>query len=142
MADLFKDPTSGDLFLSGAKQPRLTTGTEEAMQRIKARLCRWAGEWRFDTTLGVPYRRDVLLKNPDLSVVRTLLTQEIEGTDGVERVVDMSLVLVPATRGLQISFEARLEDTGEIIGSDIALFPIVSDDDAVLTTDFGETIVL
>ena len=122
MSDIYRDPVSGDIWLSGTSQPRLTTADEEVLQRLRSRLSRWSGEWFHDRTLGVPYRRDVLVKNPDLQVIRSLLAAELARDPGVATVVSVTVVHDIVTRNMTASFEVRAIDTAALLVGEVPLF--------------------
>ena len=46
------------------------------------------GEWARDTSLGGPWREIVYIKNPNLGLIRSMITQIIETTAGVDRLQD------------------------------------------------------
>lgn len=141
MSDLWRDPQNGnDLGLTGTNQVRLTSAvgpSEEVAQRVRSRLQRFAGEWFADRTKGVPYRRDVLIKNFDLEVIRSLLRAEIEADPGIDRVTKMDLIHVPETRVLKVVFEAVLLLAGLVTDNGVAVTPIVPADDNLLIDEIG-----
>jgi len=141
VSDLYRDPATGDIALSGTKQIRLTTADEEVLQRLKSRLSRWSGEWFHDNTLGVPYRRDVLIKNPDLEVIRSLLSAEIAKDPAVATVVSVTVAFDSVARNLTASFEVRATETGVLLGGDAAIYSLASDLGAVITLDDDTPIV-
>lgn len=141
MTDLYRDPVTNDLALTGTNQVRLTESVEEeTMQRLKSRLRRWAGEWFADRTLGIPYRRDILKKNPDMQVVRSVLRSEIEDDRGVEVVTRLDVEVDTITRHMTAHFEALLI-TGTAVEADIPLTVLASDEDFVLELDNGDKVV-
>lgn len=89
---------------------RIIRGPEAIIQRINSRFGFFLGEWFLDRRLGVPYYRDVLVKNPSIPLVTSVFRRVLAGTPGVERVLSFKASLAPATRTLTASFEALLED--------------------------------
>lgn len=116
MTDLWRDPfDNNDLGLTSLNQIRLTNNaepSEEVAQRIRSRLQRFAGEWFADRSKGVPYRRDVLIKNFDLEVIRSLFRKTIEEDPAIDRVTKMDLIHEAETRKLRVIFEAVLLQAG------------------------------
>jgi hypothetical protein len=53
------------------------TDADAAAQRIKDRLLTFITEWFLDLSHGVPYRDNILVKNPRLDVVNAILKTEI-----------------------------------------------------------------
>lgn len=106
---LYFDPNTGDLYVSELGQSRLTaTLLEEVAQRLQTKLQFFLGEWFLDTTLGVPYYRDVLVRNPDMAVVKSLFQKLITDDQGVESLVTLDVTLDGATRVLTVEFQAVL----------------------------------
>ena len=88
-------------------------GEDEAIaQQLGVRMRYFLGEWFLDTAQGIPFYRDILVKNPNTSLVREIFRDVIESTPGIARVVTLSLDLQAATRQLNITFKALL-DSGE-----------------------------
>lgn len=134
MSDIYRDPITHDISLGGTRQIRLTTGDEEILQRLHSRLSRWRGEWFHDTSLGLPYRTDVLVKNPDLSLIRSLLRSEMLSDAGVLSVLSIELDWDTSTRHLRVTFEV-VATSGAVLAGEAELVPLSSDDDAVLVLD-------
>lgn len=63
---------------------RLTYDNAESVaQRIKILLLRYQGEYVFDTSLGVPYFQELLVKGTAKDYIDTVLIDEISNTVGV-----------------------------------------------------------
>lgn len=101
--DIALDPDTGDLLIEGGDLV-LTTGRDAILQHLTIRLQFFLGEWEWDTRIGVPYFQDVLVKAPDLNVVRTLLRETITSTPGVTGLQNFELDLDGRT--LRLDFEA------------------------------------
>jgi hypothetical protein len=92
---------NGDIaFVSGADQVR---------QRVLIRLRRSLGEWAYNIRLGLPWIEQILVKNPDLATIRSLLLAEIIATPGVLQVRALELELT-AERQLVFTWSALVED--------------------------------
>lgn len=113
---LLLDPNTGDLAIDAlGRLPLTATLLEEVSQRLNTKLQFFLGEWFLDTTLGFPYYRDVLIKNPDLAVIKAELQQLITDDEGVESLVSLDLALDGATRVLQVTAQAVLV-SDEVLG--------------------------
>lgn len=118
--DLYCDPDTGDLAITDLGAARLTASLlDEVAQRLRTKLQHFLGEWFLDTTLGLPYFRDVLVRAPDMAVVRALFQDAITSDAGVEQLVRLDLSLDTETRGLSVSFECVL-NSGEVLSSTVA----------------------
>lgn len=109
------DPSSHDLVISGNNLV-LIDGDEHIAQKIKCACQTFYGEWWLNVELGLPYFADILVKNPDLSLIRNLYTQVILGVQGVKAIRRLDLSL-SSTRELTVSFMVTTENgtaSGEI----------------------------
>jgi hypothetical protein len=83
----------------------LTTGVDTLVQNLKIRLQTYYGEWAFDTSKGVRYFQSILIKNPDLVKIKSILKNEILGTDEVNKLLAFSVEYAPVARTLVVSFQ-------------------------------------
>lgn len=141
MRDLFLDPLTGDIFVSPTSEARLTqTFEEDAIQRLRMRLRRFAGEWFLDTQLGIPYRRDILVKNPDLQVVKSVLVKELLSDSAVDAVSEFALEQDPGTRHLSVRFTVVLTSAVSIETA-LLLTPLITDGFQLIVDDDMSDIV-
>jgi hypothetical protein len=110
-ACLALDESTGDL----ARPVRILRGAPAIVQRIRVRFQWWLGEWFLDRREGVPYRRDILIKNPDPILVSGIFRKVLMQTPGVQRVESLDAILVPVTRTLSVDFRAILFDSSIVI---------------------------
>ena len=54
-----------DLLLKDGKL-LLTEGASQRAQQIKIALLTFFGEWEFDTSIGIPYLEQILVKTPNI----------------------------------------------------------------------------
>jgi hypothetical protein len=98
----------------------LISGAEYALQKVKARLHFFLGTWFLDTREGVPYYRDILIKNPNLNVARSLFRSVIQSVPGVlVRTIDVS---VDTNRVMSVGFNAVYVPTNTEIGAKVRPF--------------------
>jgi hypothetical protein len=125
---------NGDLSVSAAGELSLTSGVAEtAKQELWIELRTFLGEWFLDTTVGVPFYRDVLIKNPNLALLRTLFIQKIQANQYVESVLSINLDWDRGTRSLTVDFDARLIDDGLI---SLSLSTAVETEEAAISDPF------
>ncbi|WP_304154230.1 hypothetical protein [Megamonas hypermegale] len=79
---------------------------ERVAQQILITLRFWLNEWFLDTRQGVPYLEYILVKNPNMSHIRQILTQQIQSVEGVKDIVSLDLDFRRVTRELYVYFEA------------------------------------
>lgn len=109
--ELYLDPATWDV----AVPVRFVTGPDAVLQRVKVRFRFFLGEWFLDQKLGIPYYRDILIKNPDILLISSIFQRVLLTTPGVDRVATFKAQLLPAERKLLCDFVAFLSDGTRII---------------------------
>lgn len=84
-------------------------GADKVAQQIKINLLSFLGEWFLDNTYGVPYLEDILIKNPHMAVVETILRNHIMDIDNVLRIDSLSLSWDRKTRNLGVQFACETD---------------------------------
>lgn len=77
---------------------------ERVAQQLKITLWEWVGEWFLDARDGVPYQEYILVKNPNLSHIRQILTDKIMSVEGVTRINTLDLKYNQKSRNLIVDF--------------------------------------
>lgn len=108
----------GDYALINGKF-QFVSGAEHTKNRISQRFKFFRGEWWFDPRQGIPYRRDVFVKNPNLLVVKALFQQVLKTTPGVKALIKSNLTLDKATRKLTYSWEVIGTNDERITGEHV-----------------------
>ena len=107
MSDLQLDSnTESDLLLT-ANSLTLTTGREAIRQHIQTTLRLFQGEWFLDTTAGVPWYQDILVKGPSFAVVSAVLRNAILDVEGVLLLVTFDMDFVASTRLMTLEFSVE-----------------------------------
>lgn len=83
----------------------LVSEVEELQQKLLTRLRWFYGEYVFDTSKGMRYFEDILVKNPNLPNIENLLKSIISETDGVNKILSFKLEYDPKQRTASIFFE-------------------------------------
>lgn len=109
MSDLALDPLTGDLALTNGRA-RLVSGAEFVAQNWPVRLTMFQGECFRDRSLGIDYQNEVLIKRPNLTVVRARFAQASRETPYVRTVKDLRFALDAKTRTLNVSAQVTLDD--------------------------------
>lgn len=110
------NPTEGDLHLDG-EAAVLVDGREAIAQHLRIRLRFFLGEWFLDERQGIPFYRDILVKNPSRRLVESILKRVIVDTPGVDSLDKFELSIDAATRSATVSFTVVTTD-GETLRSD------------------------
>ncbi|MGE8637434.1 MAG: hypothetical protein ACN6PR_02255 [Achromobacter sp.] len=95
-----------DLDLDLLGRTSFLDGADRIAQQIKVTLLTFMGEWFLDTTFGVPYFDDILVKSPDRASIEAILRARIRAVPGVERVRRLDLEIERQLRVLRVSFDA------------------------------------
>lgn len=109
--ELYLDPATWDV----AFPIQFITGPDAVLQRVKVRFRFFLGEWFLDQRLGIPYYRDILIKNPDILLITTIFRRVLTTTPGVARVATFKAQLLTTERKLLCDFVAFLSDGSKII---------------------------
>lgn len=102
----------GDLDVSSGT-PHLTTGAEAAQQEVRIRLGFFLGEWFLDEAVGIPYRQQILIKNPSFPAVRELFRLAILDAPDIASVRSVNIVYA-RDRTARIHYRAVLLDGSEV----------------------------
>jgi hypothetical protein len=105
---------AGDLDLTSGNL-RLETDPAEALAiKLRARYRLFQGEYFLDTRIGVPYFQFILVHNPNLPVVKSILSKVITQTPGVKSLDTFDLTYDRGARTAAFTFRATT-DTGAVI---------------------------
>lgn len=107
--DILLGELSHDLEIGDNFDLSFVRGAEYFAQKLKIRLWFFLGEWFLDTAEGTPWFQSVLVKNPNLALVGTLLKSRILETPGVLSLVSFELEFDRGLRNLAVSFQAKTE---------------------------------
>jgi hypothetical protein len=77
---------------------------DKVAQQIKINLLTLLGEWFLDNTWGVPYLEEILIKNPHMPSVETILRSHIASVPNVDRIVSLGLSWDRQMRTLSVDF--------------------------------------
>ena len=106
-----------DLALVDGKLQLEVDPVVQAAYKLRARFLFFKGEWFLDLREGIPYYQFVMVKNPDLGVIRRLFTRVILSVSPViESVTRIDCQIATEDRGLAVYFEARCTNGAKISG--------------------------
>lgn len=106
MIDLALNKDTHDLYFDNADLT-LVNDIDSVEQHLKVRLLFYLREWFLDTTSGVPYFSDVLIKNPNIPDIENIFKSKILDTNDVEEILEFNSTYDPSSRVYSISFKAR-----------------------------------
>ena len=105
---------TGDLDLTGHRL-NLATGEEAIEDSVRIRLRFFLEEWFLDVRQGIRYFREILIKNPNLLLLRSIFRQAILGTTGISSVNVGTLSVNSSTRTLSLDFVAVMDTGAELV---------------------------
>lgn len=106
--DIAMDVSTGDIALKD-NDILLIDNAERVAQQVLITLREWRGEWFLKTADGVPYLEYILVKNPNIAHVRQVLTEAIEGVEGVKKCTELDLQFSRVLRTLSVSYEIETD---------------------------------
>jgi len=84
-------------------------GADKVAQQIKITLLAFMGEWFLDVTFGVPYLEEILVKNPHMPTVETILRAHINAVPHVIVINEFSMEFDRARRTLSVNFVCQTD---------------------------------
>lgn len=115
--DLRLSPGSRELDLSGG-QLHFVSGLESVRQDLETVLAFVRGEWFLEPdAVGIPIFDRVLVKNPNLSYIRSVYAEALRARAHVTAVSELKVTLDRANRTLKIAFVVTTDLGGTVSGS-------------------------
>lgn len=96
------DQATNDLHFAADGNLVMVTDAHAVGQHARQRLSTFAGEWFLDTTVGVPWLKQILGKRYDPALAEAVTKACILGTDGITEITSFSVAFGRETRGLLI----------------------------------------
>ena len=109
MSDLLQDTVTGELVLVNGDL-QLTSGRGEVRQNLVQALRFCYGEWFLDTTGGIPYFQQVLVKAPDLVSIQGIFINAITAVPGVLELLSFEFTFDAPSRELTLTFAVNSTD--------------------------------
>lgn len=108
--DIQLGTTDHDLVIASNGDIQLLDGARRVAQQIKVTLLAFLGEWFLDTSFGVPYLEEIMVKNPRWSTVNAVLRARIIDVPSVIRIRTLRLEFDRARRSLSVTFDAETSE--------------------------------
>ena len=99
--DIALHPDTHDIYIDGIDLG-LVADSEALRQNLKVRLLFFTGDWFLDTLAGLPYMESILVKNPNIPSIESVIKAKILETEDVTALTAFDLVL--EQRHASISF--------------------------------------
>lgn len=96
----------------------LIQGSEETAQNLSVNLRTFLGEWFLNTSLGIPWFQEILVKGTSIQQIESIILNAILSTNGVLNVSSFNIELDNKERQLSIDSTIQSEE-GDIILNDL-----------------------
>jgi len=110
MVDFAIDPETGDHYIEGGQIAEVSDPIEESKQRISTACQTHRGEWLYDNEHGLPFREEILVKNPNLSAISSRVRAFILSLEGVIGVTECTVTFNAPARKLTIRVNAEVPE--------------------------------
>lgn len=141
--DLFLDPITGDLDISGQELKLTVTNLTSLRQRLYLRFAIWGGSWYFDEAFGFPYRT-FISKKTIKAVLDGRIKSEVRQEVDVINITDFTSTMDIINRSYQCYFTVVTEEGEELnlafVGADPYTYPTPPESNVTLCGDEGEII--
>ena len=117
--------SSGDLDLSTGNLAIVQDIPTVTAQKLNNLFKFFLGEYFADSRLGVPYFQFVLVRNPDLNVIRRIFQNVIQSVPEVTQILDAQVTYVSRTRQASAVFRIQV-DGGAILTGGMGVPFVVS----------------
>lgn len=87
----------------------LIGNAERVAQQMKIVLLEWLGEWFLDSRDGIDYLGYILVKNPNMSHIKSILTTALLAVDGVASIDSMTFDWDRSNRQLAVTYAATTD---------------------------------
>ena len=94
---------SHDMYIAG-HGIAILRDSDAVLQTVKTRLLLHYEEWFLDLSEGMPWFTEVMVHNPDFTLIESRVSQTILNTDGVVSLESISLAFSTTNRSLTIDF--------------------------------------
>jgi hypothetical protein len=112
MSDLTMNLLTNDLQVDGDLS--MVRGEDAIVQDLQQTLQVWLGEWFLDTTVGIPFKQDILVKNPNLDVVNGDIVNAASNVPGVTQIIGVSFDYSNQNRTFSITVQAEISN-GQVV---------------------------
>jgi hypothetical protein len=112
----FKTTPQGDADVSSGNLVLVTDVPTCAAQELNSKFKFFLGEWFADKRLGVPYFQFVLIRNPNMGIVRQVFTAVIDTVQEITGIVSADITYVSTNRTCSALFQLSTKDGVLLVG--------------------------
>lgn len=99
---------TGDIDIS-AGTLQFVAGLDAMKQAVRSSLMLFLGEWFLNTDEGTAWKQSILVKNPNLPLVKSLIRARISRVPGILSVDSLDLTFDASARTLTVDFSATCD---------------------------------
>jgi hypothetical protein len=100
--DFALHPETWDIYTDESNDWVTVEDADEVVQRVAVALKTHRGEWLFDTDLGLPYREEIMVRNPDLERITGLVRALIISIEDVTSITQLQLDYNGSARTMRV----------------------------------------
>lgn len=113
MSDLKMDLDTNDLLVENGDLS-MVSGSDAIVQDWQQTMQLWFGEWFLDTTKGIHYKQQILVKNPNLDTIQAELVSASLEVPGIQEIIDFNFEYDSINRSLEV-FMTGKDSNGQTI---------------------------
>lgn len=117
MSDLLMDLSTNDLKIVNGDLA-IVEGSDAIVQDLQQQLQLWFGEYFLDTTKGIPFRQQILVKNPNIDIVQGYITDCVTKVPGILQMLDFAINYDANGRAATVSVSVQ-ESSGQVINTTV-----------------------
>jgi len=106
--DIALDPDTHDLLIRD-NDLQIVNDADQLEQNLRIRLQFFIREWFLNINNGLPFYSDILVRNPNVSNIDSIIKAQIIDTNGVEEILAFISTFDAAERRYSITFKVRSE---------------------------------
>jgi len=106
--DIALNPADHDLYIKDGEL-KIVQGGDQVTQNLKVRLQYYLGEWFLDITEGLPFYSDILVKNPNIPSIDSILKTRIISTPEITELIEYKSSFDKLTREYLISIKVKTD---------------------------------
>lgn len=127
MSDIALNLDTNDLLLTNGDLS-IVDNSDAIQQDLQQSLQLYLGEWFLNTTKGIPYKQQILIKNPNIDLVQADLVSAAMDVPGVTNILDFELNYDSTNRSLSVFIEVQTSN-GQVISAQtqvgVAILPTI-----------------
>lgn len=98
----------------------IVDGSDAIAQDLQQTLQVWLGEWFLNNTVGIPFKQQILVKNPNIDLVQADILNAASAVPGVATINNLALDYDVSNRSLTISMNGT-DTNGQTLQAQVSV---------------------